>query len=279
MPAHEGRAAGVRPLAMTRLRYEPVVLVLILGTLGALGMAAWVAREHTLGAYSTPLRGRTPSQVHNARLAAAAVDGAVIPPGGEFSFIAATGPWTLDRGYRKAPVSFDGELVLSFGGGVCQTSSAVYCAALAAGLDVTERHAHTWAPQYVPPGADAAVAPEGIDLRLRNPLAFPVRILVTVERERLVCRMVGRGRVVQRFEVVRETTDVIPAPQVLRPDPGLAAGASRVLTRGHAGCRVRTLRVVSEGGRVVERELISEDHYPPLSRVVQVGAGSVARGG
>lgn len=279
MAPHERPAAAVCPATMTRIRYEPAVLLLILGTLGALGVAVWATREHTLGAYSTPLRGRTPSQVHNARLAAAAVDGVVIAPGGEFSFIAATGPWTLDRGYRKAPVSFDGELVLSFGGGVCQTSSAVHCAALGAGLDVVERHAHTWAPQYVPPGADAAVAPEGIDLRLRNPFAFPVRILVTVERERLVCRIVGRGRPRQRFEVVRETTDVIPAAQVLRPDPGLAAGASRVLTRGHVGCRVRTMRVVSEGGRVVERELVSEDYYPPLSRVVQVGAGVVAEGG
>lgn len=259
---------------MTRMRYEPLVLIFILGTLVSLGAAVWAMREHTLGAYSTPLRGRTPAQAHNARLAAGAIDGVVMAPGGEFSFITATGPWTLDRGYRKAPVSFDGELVLSFGGGVCQTSSAVYCAALGAGLDVVERHAHTWAPQYVPPGADAAVAPESIDLRLRNPFGFPVRILVTVERERLVCRIVGRGRAAQRFEVVRETTDVLPAPQVLRADPGLAAGASRVLTRGHAGCRVRTMRVVSEGGRVIERQLISEDYYPPLSRVVQVGAAA-----
>jgi hypothetical protein len=89
--------------------------------------------------------------------AAAALNGAVIAPGRELSFNHVVASWTPDRGFVLAPVSYDGQLVVDWGGGVCQTSTTLYNAALLAGMEITERHRHFWPPRYAPPGADAAV--------------------------------------------------------------------------------------------------------------------------
>ena len=123
-----------------------------------------------MAGYATTLQGAHRGQKHNARLAAEAINGKVIAPGEVFSFNRAVKSWTVDQGYVKAPVSFDGELVRAFGGGVCQTSTTLYNAALLAGCTVVERHPHSFRPLYCPPGRDAAVAYPGVDLRIKNPV-------------------------------------------------------------------------------------------------------------
>jgi len=164
--------------------------------------------EAALAGYATTLVGRTPGQRHNARLAARALDGVVIAPGATFSFNRTVRSWTMDRGYVKAPVSYDGELVRAFGGGVCQTSTTLYNAALLAGLPVVERHAHVFAPTYVAPGRDAAVAQYDIDLRLSNPYPWPLRIQARAQGDRLEVRLFGREQPGTGVEI---TTDVLSA--------------------------------------------------------------------
>lgn len=239
-------------------------------TLAATALLPSAERTYTLGAFATPLIGRTASQRHNARLAVLALDGAVIRPGAIFSFVTTTGPWTHDRGYRKAPVSFDGELVRSFGGGVCQTSSTLYCAALEAGLQIVERHRHTWPAGYAPPGGDAAVAPGGLDLRLRNPYSFPVTIRAYMQGDKLVCRIVAPQRPRQSCEVIREVTNVTSAPPVLRERADLPGGRREVVRRGRPGYHVTTTRLWLVDGDVVARELIADDVYPPMSGVSDI---------
>jgi hypothetical protein len=96
--------------------------------------------------------------------------------------------------YRRAPVSFSGERLLDWGGGVCQASTAVYNTALLAGLPIVERHRHHWATVYVPPGQDAAVAYPSIDLRFRNTLAAPIRVAARVEGESVLIEFWSRRR-------------------------------------------------------------------------------------
>jgi len=264
----------------TRL-YHILICCLIAGSLASVGFCVLGRRERLIAAYATSLHGRTASQIANARRAAQAMDGTVILPGKQFSFTKATGPWTVDRGYRKAPVSYDGELVRSFGGGVCQTSSTLYCAALAAGLQIIERHRHTWPAKYVPPGGDAAVAPHGIDLRLANPYPFAVRLSAIVQGEKLVCGVgelrrpqdpPGAHRNLPTFTVQHQATDVVPAPEVTRADASLPRGCRKIIKQGQPGYCVRTTRVRSQHGEPARTELIADDAYPPLSRVVLLGS-------
>lgn len=226
--------------------------------------------ERTLGAYVTSLEGRTGGQRQNALRAAKSLDGAVIAPGHVLSFNRLVGSWTPDRGYVMAPVSFDGELVNDWGGGVCQTSTVLYNAALLAGLEIVERHRHTWAPRYAPPGLDAAVAQSNIDLRLRNPYPWPVRIRALREEGRLGFEVLGRaaGPIAS---VAGETRATVAPTEVLRSSQRLPAGNRRIVTHGRPGVRVAVYRTFRQGEKAGRRELVSLDAYPAMGRVILVG--------
>ena len=238
----------------------------------AIGLAATVAasgyvtmpRPRTLGAFSTSLQGRTHAQAANARLALSRLVDAEIAPGAEFSFNGRVGTFSRDQGYRRAPVSYNGQLIDDWGGGVCQTSTTLYNAALLAGLPIAERHHHRFAPSYVLPGRDAAVAFSNIDLRFRNPFPFPIQIRGESRGDRLNLSIVGARLPTQRAQVVSEVREVRP-PQTFRF--GLANGKRRVRNTGKAGCEVFVYRVI--GNR---RESISHDVYPAMNRVEEVKA-------
>ena len=161
---------------------------------GVAGLTALPPAQVVVGSYRTPFDGRSEHQRLNAVRAAQALNGAVVAPGAVLSFNRTVGPWTADRGYLKAPVSFGGEIEPAWGGGVCQTSTTLYNAALLAGLEIVERHRHQWPPQYAPPGRDAAVAQYDIDLRIRNPHPWPVRLEAQVAPESLGVSVLGRRR-------------------------------------------------------------------------------------
>lgn len=225
--------------------------------------------EQEIGSYATSLQGRTESQVYNAVIAAGRIDNVVIQPGGAFSFVKAVGPWTADRGYRKAPVSYDGELVRSWGGGVCQVSSTLYNAALLAGLEIVERHRHHWPAKYAPPGRDAAVAYEKIDLRLRNNLPEPVRITADLRGESLVVSILSRYEPGYRVSIETETKSVSRPYEVIQDRADSSSGRWKLINRGQAGLHVVTYRrfVYPDGART---EFLSEDRYPAMNRIYRI---------
>jgi vancomycin resistance protein YoaR len=218
---------------------------------------AW-PRGGELGSYRTSLEGRTPGQRRNATLSARSFGGVELAPGETFSFNRHVGSWTADRGYVKAPVSYNGQLLVSWGGGVCQTSTTLYNAALLAGLEVTERHRHEFAPSYVPPGRDAAVAFEALDLRLRNPYQFPVTLTCDVSGDAITVRVTARKMPTElpRIEAVVERASD-PATIVLH-----GAERTRVRNSGRKGFRTSVWRVWHD-----RRELVSRDTYPVMHRI------------
>ena len=219
----------------------------------------------TLAAYATDLSQRTPHQRFNARRAAAAIDGTTLRPGQIFSFNRTVRGWSADQGFLKAPVSYDGVLVDDYGGGVCETSTTIYNAALQAGLPILERHAHTFAPGYAPPGQDAAVAYSGIDLRFRNPYLWPITLRVFPDGARLVCRLEAAHPAPEQVVLRRETLDrFLPAPAPVRPGEG--ARRSRWRLQGRDGVRVAVFRDFYVQGRCLRREAVSDDTYHPISR-------------
>ncbi len=215
--------------------------------------------ETVLAEFATSLSGRTRGQRHNALLSARRVSGTVLPSNTTWSFNQCVGQWIRGEGYVRAPVSYGGILVPAWGGGVCQTSTAVYNAALLAGLEVVERHPHVIAPRYVAPGLDAAVAQGIADLKVRNPYPFPVRLELSEERSQLRCRVVALApetvvrQVVPECSLEREVRATMAPLQVVgfRAQPG------------QKGMLVRLWRVKRLHGETV-RELCHETYYPPI---------------
>src|SRR5205814_4627950 len=85
----------------------------------------------------------TAGKIHNLRLALRAIDGVEVKPGEVFSFWKQVGRTTRRRGFVEGRELREGCLVRSVGGGLCQLSNGLYEAALDAGLEIIERHAHS----------------------------------------------------------------------------------------------------------------------------------------
>ena len=109
----------------------------------------------------------------NVEVAAGHLHGTLVEPGGVFSFNAAIGEISYDRGYVGALVAGADGVITDAGGGACQVSTTVFRAALTAGFPIMERYAHTVRiPNYEldnwGPGFDASILQEGPD-----PAAWP----------------------------------------------------------------------------------------------------------
>lgn len=241
-------------------RYLPIVVSVILIGWLITSLASGARVSHTFASYSTPLEGRMTNQRHNAALCVAKLDGAVINSGEIFSFNQSVGTWSRDKGYRRAPVSFGGTLVDSWGGGVCQTSTTLYNAALLAGLDIVERHKHHYAPTYIVAGRDAAVAFPNIDLKIHNPYEFAVKIVGKVTSSGVTIEIVGEGDKSASIRIEQVVSDFNPPSEFV-----IGAGRyGRVRNPGHAGFSVETYRIVRD-----KRELLSADEYPVMNRIVE----------
>ncbi|MGH2404259.1 MAG: VanW family protein [bacterium] len=68
---------------------------------------------------------------------------------------------------------------------------------------MVERHAHAFAPSYVAPGRDAAVAQYDIDLRFRNPYPWPIYIHAGIVGDRLEIRVHGGEKPKPRLRWLR----------------------------------------------------------------------------
>jgi vancomycin resistance protein VanW len=261
------------PIALVAL----LLLVALGGTLFA-RLATAPTGPVEIAGYATSLKGRTASQRHNARLSAQALDGWVIAPGAVFSFNRAVKSWSVDQGYVKAPVSFDGELVRAYGGGVCQTSTTLYNAALLAGLPILERHPHVFRPQYIAPGRDAAVAYPGVDLRFKNPHSWPLRIRAEAHGDTLTVRLLGSEPLATTVQVTNEVLSTSPPARltrVIRSRPSIngshlntTSTHAYLRSAGAAGFRVVTYRVFSQGSHELRRERLADDSYPAMNRII-----------
>ncbi len=225
-----------------------------------------------LAGFATSLKGRTSSQRHNALLAAKALDGQVVAPGAVFSFNGTVKAWSSDGGYVKAPVSYDGELIRAYGGGVCQTSTTLYDAALLAGLPIVERHSHVFVAHYAHPGMDAAVAQPKIDLRFRNPYPWPIRIRAGAAGDALSVKIIGKEKPSQTVAMTSEVLGATIPERLTRvvERSGPTSGKVYVRAPGAQGCRVVTYRLFYEDGRELKRERLSDDTYQAMNRVVQI---------
>jgi hypothetical protein len=126
-------------------------------------------------------RALTAGKVHNMRLALRGIDGVEVAAGEVFSFWKQVGRPSRARGFVAGRELREGCLIASPGGGLCQLSNALFEAALGAGFEIVERHAHS---RRVPGskaalGRDATVFWNYVDLRFRASRAFRIEARLT----------------------------------------------------------------------------------------------------
>ncbi len=115
----------------------------------------------------------------NIRQPAATLNGLVIGPGQQFSFLGAVGPIDPAHGFALGGVILNGlsNHTGAMGGGICSASTTMFNAAGWAGLQIDERHQHAYAISRYPTGKDATVYSNGVttyDLKWTNDTPNPI---------------------------------------------------------------------------------------------------------
>jgi len=180
----------------------------------------------------------------NLALAAKAVHGQVLMPGEVYSFNRAAGERSEARGYRYANVVVGNTLVPDIGGGICQVTTTLFIAAAEAGLDFPEIHNHGIPVDYAPPGLDAAVAWNYLDLKVKNNFQHPVVFGAWAEDGVVQVRVFGKPS--------ESTYELEPVILEEYPQEGM-----------NPGLLVETYRIEKQGGEVIKRELIVRSYYLP----------------
>lgn len=117
-----------------------------------------------------------PNRNFNVAKSAESINGTLLAPGQQFSFNAVVGKANGANGYKLATSLAGGKYVSDYGGGVCQTATTVFVAALKANLQIDERRNHGLKSSYVDPGWDATIANPYLDLKFSNPYPVPIQL-------------------------------------------------------------------------------------------------------
>lgn len=197
-------------------------------------------------------------------------------PGAVVSFNSAVGPRTSENGFLKAPVIFKGEMTDGEGGGVCQVSSTLHGAVRLAGLAVIARTPHSRPSSYIPIGMDSTVVWPDVDLKIKNPFAYPVELKMSSFPSKHALEKVLRAE-------VWGPADPRPAPSyifsvgkkkdvfdrlVRRPDGGAPDGVRKV-QKGLNGQEVVSVLTWPDGVKETWKS-----SYPPTNEIWEVGKGA-----
>lgn len=129
-----------------------------------------------LGTATTDYSASSAARAKNIENGVAKLNGTLLMPGESFSVTDAVVPFTAENGYELAPSYEAGQVVDSYGGGICQVSTTLYNALLKAELQIDARSNHTMIVNYVDPSKDAAIAEGVMDLVFTNNLENPIYI-------------------------------------------------------------------------------------------------------
>lgn len=210
----------------------------------------------------------------NVRNAASRINGAVVAPGDDFSFLDTLGGISPENGFVTGLIISAGRTVDGLGGGVCQVSTTTFRALYQAGLPVVERNQHAYRVGYYEPqvGYEAAVYDPGKDLKMKNDTGGPILIKTINDdaRSTLTVQVWGlpqtRRVSVSKATIVSHTAH--PAPRYISTS-NLPKGAVRQVDWAADGYNLYITRTIKDRGTV--RTDRTSTSYKPWQAVYEVG--------
>lgn len=202
--------------------------------------------DTVLGEYKTSFESSNEQRSYNVKKSAGVTDKILLMPGETFSYNSLTGKTNFENGYQEAPVIVNGELKPSAGGGVCQTSSTIFNAAMYAGMDIVSVTNHSSTLTYVPKGRDATVNDSGLDFKFKNDYENPVYLRNYIEGKTLRTVIYGAKSDKKNIEIKVEETDE---------------------DKNDGKISFKTYRIYKDSnGKEIKREYISGGEYKPIKK-------------
>ena len=228
-----------------------------------------------LGSFSTDAGGGTRWQ--NLKTGIGKINGLVVMPGEEVSVHDVTAPYDADHGYVAAGSYENGQVVDTYGGGICQVSSTLYNALLRAEVEIVKRYPHSMLVSYVDPSADAAIAGDVKDLVFKNNYGTPIYIEGNIDgSNRLIVKIYGK-EVRDKNREVKYESEIISTTEyetVYKADSEKGIGSMEGGGSPHTGKEARLWKIIFENGKEVSRDDINYSKYNKSDYIIYVGTKS-----
>jgi vancomycin resistance protein YoaR len=203
------------------------------------------------------------------------INDTVLKPGQTFNFIAAVVPIT-EPPYHLGGVLRNGQIIEdgALGGGMCSASTTVFNAAMRAGLDIMERHAHALYISRYPVGLDATVfgtINRGQNVVFKNDTDHNILIRGFPGRHRVIFEIWGvdDGRKIKLSEP--EITDRVEAHMYYEYTNDLEPGHLKLKYDPYDSFdSVVTRTVRNSNGKVIHKDTW-HSHYRKLDGLTLVG--------
>lgn len=241
--------------------------------------------KDVLGTFTTSFTTSSSSRSANVENGAKLVNGSVLLPGETFSTYKTITPFTAENGYYLAGSYLQGQVVDSFGGGICQVSTTLYNAVLRAELQVDERHNHSMIVGYVDPSADAAISESaGKDFQFTNTTEYPIYIESATAGKKITfniygCETRAANRKIEYKSETLTTTEPVGVKYVL--DGTLLFGQQKQTQTPHTGYTAKLFKYVYVDGKQTEVQEVNASTYKAEPAYISVGTswgdeGSIA---
>lgn len=135
-----------------------------------------------ISSFSTKFNPKLVDRTVNLKISTDILNGTIIYPEKVFSLDNKLGDRTEQKGYRYAIIFSGGKTEKGLAGGICQTTTTLYNAALFANLQIVERHKHGQPVSYINKGRDATIYRNVYDLKIKNNTQYPIYIKSFVDK-------------------------------------------------------------------------------------------------
>lgn len=198
-----------------------------------------------------------------------------LAPGESVSLNAILGDRTEANGWKLAPGYVSGRSEDQPGGGVCQISSTLYCAALKADLSIVQRQNHSIPVGYIAQGLDATISTGGPDLVLKNNTSGYVYICCGLSGKMSVYFEVygipfdGFTKILVNSEKVK--TIQPSGDMIYTYTDELSPGVEQVYVKRRIGSEYTAYKKYYNGDKLIKTVKIASSKYPAFSGETRVG--------
>ncbi len=257
-------------IAVVTTPIAPQLTATSLTDLVRIGRGAWTTTFYPDVSNGNGVNIRTPAKLLN---------GQVVGPGQQFSFLDAVGPIDAAHGYANGGVILDGrsDHTGAMGGGICSASTTMFNAAARAGLQIDERHAHFYYINRYPVGLDATVYSNGVttwDLKWTNDTPYPIVIIArTTPGSRSTITIELWSRPIERTVAFtgQVKSNIATATDGKQYVSTLKPGQQNCAEYPTDGFDTSATRIVTDGTGTVIHNDTWKSHYTKVDGILQIG--------